>query len=163
MLFLGLGMLCLDLFLFLLYLPFPSSQLLFGLMNKSGVCFSRSNPFPPLPPIQCSFDVLLLCFPGVFPHGSWGLPPWFMPAVQETRVQFLSWEDPLEKGLATQSSILPWRIPGDRGVWPAIVHGVTKSQTGLKLLSMHACIMCCSSTLQNRDLTHHHVVFHLLI
>ena len=78
MLFLGLGMLCLDLFLFLLYLPFPSSQLLFGLMNKSGVCFSRSNPFPPLPPIQCRFDVLLLCFPGVFTHGSWGLPPWFM-------------------------------------------------------------------------------------
>ena len=72
MLFLGLGMLCLDLFLFLLYLPFPSSQLLFGLMNKLGVCFSRSNSLPPLPPIQCRFNVLLLCFPGVFPHGSWG-------------------------------------------------------------------------------------------
>ena len=32
-------------------------------------------------------------------------------AVQETRVQSLSWEDPLEKEMATHSSILPWRIP----------------------------------------------------
>ena len=34
-----------------------------------------------------------------------------LPAVQETRVQFLGREDPLEKGMATLSSILPWRIP----------------------------------------------------
>ena len=33
------------------------------------------------------------------------------PAMQETRVQSLSWEDPLEKGMATCSSILAWRIP----------------------------------------------------
>ena len=33
------------------------------------------------------------------------------PAMQETRVQSLSWEDPLEKGKATHSSILAWRIP----------------------------------------------------
>ena len=31
--------------------------------------------------------------------------------MQETRVQPLSWEDPLEKGMATHSSILAWRIP----------------------------------------------------
>ena len=31
--------------------------------------------------------------------------------MQETWVQFLSWEDPLEKGLATHSIILAWRIP----------------------------------------------------
>ena len=31
-------------------------------------------------------------------------------AMQETRVQFLLWEDPLEKGKATHSSILDWRI-----------------------------------------------------
>ena len=30
--------------------------------------------------------------------------------MQETRVQFLGWEDPLEKGMATHSSILAWRI-----------------------------------------------------
>ena len=33
------------------------------------------------------------------------------PAMQETRVQSLRWEDPLEKGKATHSSILAWRIP----------------------------------------------------
>ena len=34
-----------------------------------------------------------------------------LPAVQETWVQSLDWEDPLEKGMATHSSILAWRIP----------------------------------------------------
>ena len=34
-----------------------------------------------------------------------------LPAMQEKRVQSLGWEDPLEKGMATYSSILGWRIP----------------------------------------------------
>ena len=34
-----------------------------------------------------------------------------LPAVQETQIQSLSQEDPLEKGMATHSSILAWRIP----------------------------------------------------
>ena len=34
------------------------------------------------------------------------------PAMQETGVQSLGWEDPLERGKATHSSILAWRIPG---------------------------------------------------
>ena len=34
-----------------------------------------------------------------------------LPAVQETRIRSLSWEDPLEKEMATHSSILAWRIP----------------------------------------------------
>ena len=34
-----------------------------------------------------------------------------LPAMQETRVRSLGWEDPLEKGMATHSSILVWRIP----------------------------------------------------
>ena len=33
------------------------------------------------------------------------------PAMQETRVRSLGWEDPLEEGMATHSSILAWRIP----------------------------------------------------
>ena len=33
------------------------------------------------------------------------------PAMQKTQVQFLGWEDPLEKGMATHSGILAWRIP----------------------------------------------------
>ena len=36
-----------------------------------------------------------------------------LPAMQETRVRFLGWEDPLEKGKAIHPSILTWRIPFD--------------------------------------------------
>ena len=32
-------------------------------------------------------------------------------------VQFLGWEDPLEEGMATHSSVLAWGIPMDRGAW----------------------------------------------
>ena len=60
----------------------------------------------------------------------------------ETWVQHLGWEDPLEKGTATLSSILAWRIPLpgeflDRGAWQATVHGVTKSQTQLNNFHFH--------------------------
>jgi len=51
------------------------------------------------------------------------------PAMWETWVRSLGWEDSLEEGMATYSSILAWRIPMDRGTWWAAVHGVTKSQT----------------------------------
>ena len=52
-----------------------------------------------------------------------------LPTMGETWVQSLSWEDPLEEGMAIHSSILAWRIPMDRGAWQAIVHGVAKHQT----------------------------------
>ena len=45
-----------------------------------------------------------------------------LPAVQQTPVRFLGWEDPLEKGKAIHSSILAWRIP-----MAYTVHGVAKS------------------------------------
>ena len=51
------------------------------------------------------------------------------PAMWETWVRSLGWEDPLEEGMATHSSILAWRIPMGRGAWGAAVHGVAKSQT----------------------------------
>ena len=47
--------------------------------------------------------------------------------MQETQVQSLGWEDPLEMGMAAHSSILAWRIPMDRGAWWATVNGVAKS------------------------------------
>ena len=50
-----------------------------------------------------------------------------LPAMQETQVRPLGWEDPLEKGIATHCSILVWRISMDRGAWRAIVYGVAKS------------------------------------
>ena len=49
-----------------------------------------------------------------------------LPAMQETWVQSLGWEEPLEKGKATHSSILAWRIP-----WTVYPMGVTESQTQL--------------------------------
>ena len=51
------------------------------------------------------------------------------PAMRETWVQSLGWEDSLDEGMATHSSILSWRIPMDRGVWQATVLGVAKSWT----------------------------------
>ena len=53
------------------------------------------------------------------------------PAMQETWVRSLGWEDPLEKGMAAHPRILAWRIPMDRGAWRATVPGVSKSQTWL--------------------------------
>ena len=46
------------------------------------------------------------------------------PAVQETWVQSVGWEDPLEKGMATHPSILAWRIPSIEEPGGATVHGV---------------------------------------
>ena len=53
------------------------------------------------------------------------------PVIRETCVQSLGWEDPLEKGKATHSSILAWRIP-----WTT-VHGITKSRTRLSDFHLH--------------------------
>ena len=50
------------------------------------------------------------------------------PAIWETWIKSLGWEDPLEEGMATHSSILASRIPKETG---ATVHGVATSQTGL--------------------------------
>ena len=43
----------------------------------------------------------------------------------------LDWEDPLEEGMATQSSIPVWRIPMERGAWWATVHEVSESPRAL--------------------------------
>ena len=52
------------------------------------------------------------------------------PALQETQVQSLGWEDTLEKGMTTHSSILAWKIP-----WAEepTVHGIAKSLTQLNI------------------------------
>ena len=53
-----------------------------------------------------------------------------LPATQETRVRSLGREDPLEKELATHSSILAWRIPWTEELGGLhTVHGVAKSRT----------------------------------
>ena len=53
-----------------------------------------------------------------------------LPAMRETWVRSLGWEDPLEKGKATYSSILAWRIP-----WT--VHRAAKSWTWLSDFHFH--------------------------
>ena len=61
-----------------------------------------------------------------------------MPETEETQVQSLGREDPLEEETAAHFSILVWKIPMGRGAWQAAVHGVTESQTCLRRLSTHA-------------------------
>ena len=46
--------------------------------------------------------------------------------MQETQVQSLDQEDPLEKEMSAHSSILAWKNPMDRGAWWVTVHGATK-------------------------------------
>ena len=53
------------------------------------------------------------------------------PAMQETRVRSLGWEDPLEKEMATHSSILVWRIPWTEDPDKLQSIGVAKSKTRL--------------------------------
>ena len=60
------------------------------------------------------------------------------PAMPETWVQSLGWEDALEEGMETHSSIFAWRIPIDRAAWWATVHRISKSQTLLKWLSAYS-------------------------
>ena len=55
-----------------------------------------------------------------------------LPAMQETWVRSLGWEDPLEESMATHCSIPAWRIHMDRGAWWATVHEIAESQTRLR-------------------------------
>ena len=68
-----------------------------------------------------------------------------LTAMRETWLRSLSWEDTLEEGVVIHSCILAWRIPMDRGIWWATVHGVAKSRTGLSDQAQH--IQECSSVL----------------
>ena len=62
-----------------------------------------------------------------------------LPAMRETWVPSLGWEDPLEEGMATHSSILAWRIPMDRGAWWATALGGHKeSDTTERVSTAHS-------------------------
>ena len=54
-----------------------------------------------------------------------------LPIMQETQVRSLGQEDPLEKGMATHSRILAWRVPSGTEDWRAAVHSVAESRTRL--------------------------------
>ena len=95
--------------------------------NPTHPCSQDSHSWPPqllllLPSLACS----------QIPASTW-LPWWLRrlknpPAMRETLVQSLGREDPLEKGMATHSSILASRIPWTEA-WRATGQGVAKSRT----------------------------------
>ena len=63
------------------------------------------------------------------------------PAMRETWVRSLGWEDPLEEGMATHSSILAWR-----SLWteePEWLQSVGSQRVGHDLATEQACIRCC--------------------
>ena len=60
------------------------------------------------------------------------------PAMRETSFPSLGWEDPLEEGMATHSSILAWEILMNRGAWRPTVRGVPKSRIWLSDWAQHS-------------------------
>ena len=78
-----------------------------------------------------------------------------LPAIRKTwLVQSLGWEDPLEEGMATHSSIAAWRIPRDSGAWWATVHGVAKSRTQLSNWARHSTPSPTPRTYEPSDTSH---------
>ena len=59
-----------------------------------------------------------------------------LPAVQETGVRSLNWEDPLGKEMATHSSILAWKLPGTEEPGGLTVHGGHKEWDTIELLHL---------------------------
>ena len=72
------------------------------------------------------YPLILVGFPG----GSGGKTLPAMQEPQETQIKSLGWEDPLEEGMATHSSILAWRIPWTEDPWATDLW-VGKSRTQL--------------------------------
>ena len=64
-----------------------------------------------------SLPLSLICIKISLKFTSFKTPSKNLPAMQKTWVPSLHWEDPLEEGMATHSSILAWRIPMDREAW----------------------------------------------
>ena len=60
-----------------------------------------------------------------------------MQETQEIRVQSLGWEDPLEEGMATHSSILAWRIPWTEE--PGGLRSIASQRVRHNLATEHAC------------------------
>ena len=82
---------------------------------------------PKCPPMEEWIRNVLYPYKG-FPGGSVVKN---LPAMQKTQVQSLGWEDPLEREMATQCSILVWELPQTDEPGEAAVHEVTKSRTRL--------------------------------
>ena len=88
---------------------------------NSSYTFPRNNRFPNRVITEIILSTKSMGFPG-------GSVVKNLPAKQETLVGSLDWEDPLEKEMATHSSILAWEIPWAKEP-VRLVQGVTKSDT----------------------------------
>jgi len=69
-----------------------------------------------------------------------------LPTMQETRVQSLGQEDPLEKEMATHSSVLAWKIPWMKEPGRLTIHSIAKSWTRLSNFTftfIHINKLCC--------------------
>ena len=85
-----------------------------------------------------------------------------LPAAQETRVQSLGWEDPLEKGMATHSSILAWRIPWteEPGGLPSMVGYSHRNRTSFsnytttKIIKTWMCVWVSRSVMSDSLQSH---------
>ena len=93
----------------------------------SGLTFPspRDLPYPGIEPGSPTLQADAL------PSKSPGKPQTVknLPAIPETRILSLGWEDPLEEGMATHSSILAQRIPWTEGTRQATIHMVSQSWT----------------------------------
>ena len=63
--------------------------------------------------------------------------------MRKTWARSLGWEDPLEEGMGTHSSVVAWRIPMDRGAWQATVHGIAELDTTERLSMSAGTTLCC--------------------
>ena len=72
-----------------------------------------------------------------------------MQEMQEMQVRSLGWEDSLEKGMATHSSVLGLENSTDRGAWPATVHRIAESDTNESLVHTHTHIIDILVSVEN--------------
>ena len=74
-----------------------------------------------------------------------------LPEMKKTWIKSPGWENPLEEGMATQSSFLAWRIPGMGEPWWAEVYGVAQSRTRLKRLNSSSSSSYVTAAMKLKD------------
>ena len=99
--------------IFNLIYPFINFSSIFFLQNKFISQWIRNNKYFPLMLLKCALKILYNINKGF--DGLPGSSEGNLPAMQETQIWSLGWEKPLEKGMATHSSFLAWRIPWTEG------------------------------------------------
>ena len=104
-------------------------QLIWKARRKSFKCIINESFYSFIQLKQGVWSIYVQCVIG-FPL-VWTLKN--LPAMLETQFLSLCWEDSLEKGMATHSSILPWRIPMDRVSWQDAVHGIVEFHMTVQL------------------------------